>query len=118
MRSIKGFLEPASVSLCFSISKPLLAIASVGAAVLPLIMLGMIEASIMESPLTPRTFNEASTTDASSNPIRHVPTGCHIVAMVRQAWSATPSSVEKSGSDSRSLLRMLARVGAFSTPRT
>src|SRR3954447_6769977 len=47
----------------------------VGALVLPLVIFGMIEASITRRPSTPRTLSLASTTARASWPIRHVPTG-------------------------------------------
>jgi pimeloyl-ACP methyl ester carboxylesterase len=46
-----------------------------GASVLPLIRIGMIEASATRKPWTPRTRRVGSTTERSSLPIRHVPTG-------------------------------------------
>ena len=55
------------------------------ALVLPLVMFGMIEASITRRPSTPRTLSPASTTARASWPIRHVPIGCHIVVTTRWA---------------------------------
>jgi hypothetical protein len=51
-------------------------IMTVGAAVLPDGMTGMIDASATRSPSTPRTRSSGSTTASSPVPIRHVPTGC------------------------------------------
>jgi hypothetical protein len=47
----------------------------VGALVLPVGRLGMIDASTTRSPSTPRTRNSLSTTARSSLPIRQLPTG-------------------------------------------
>jgi hypothetical protein len=38
---------------------------------------GITEASMTRRPSTPRTFSEGSTTESSSTPIAHVPTGGH-----------------------------------------
>src|SRR3954471_413431 len=62
-----------------SIAEAWRASAWVGAFVLPLVMLGMIEASMTLRRSTPRTLNLASTTARSSLPIRHVPTGWNMV---------------------------------------
>jgi hypothetical protein len=43
----------------------------VGTLVLPLVMFGVIEASITRRPSTPRTLSRASTTVRTSWPIRH-----------------------------------------------
>ena len=46
-----------------------------GAFVLPLIKVGMMEASATRNPSTPRTRSAGSTTELSSMPILQVPTG-------------------------------------------
>ncbi len=56
-------------SLAFS------AIITVGALVLPLISVGMIEASTTRKPLVPRTLSSGSTTALRSTPMRQVLTG-------------------------------------------
>src|SRR3954463_2367960 len=62
-----------------SITEAWRASAWVGAFVLPLVMLGMIEASMTRRPSTPFTLSLASTTARSSLPMRQVPTGWNIV---------------------------------------
>ena len=47
----------------------------VGALVLPLVSVGMIEASATRSPAMPWTLSSESTTAIGSAPIRQVPTG-------------------------------------------
>src|SRR5262249_61727147 len=49
-------------------------IMSVGAFVLPVVTNGITEASATRRPSTPWTRSSGSTTDVSSQPIRHVPT--------------------------------------------
>lgn len=56
------------------------AIMIVGAFVLPLMSVGMMEASTTRRASSPRTHNRGSTTAASSIPIRHAPTGWEIVS--------------------------------------
>ena len=59
------------------ISTALSAIASTGALVFPLGIVGMIDASITRRPSTPRTLRSAVTTASGSpsRPMRQVPTG-------------------------------------------
>lgn len=51
------------------------AIITVGELVLPLVIIGMIEASAMRRRPSARIFSRVSTTEAASAPIRQVPTG-------------------------------------------
>jgi len=48
---------------------------TVGAFVLPEVIVGMIDASMTRSPRTPRSLSRSSTTAIGSSPILHVPTG-------------------------------------------
>ena len=59
------------------------AIMIVGAFVLPLTIVGMIDASTTRNPSIPCTLRWESTTAISSLPILHVPAGCQVVEAVR-----------------------------------
>ena len=68
------------------------AIMTVGAAVLPLVINGMTEASATRSPSIPRTLRAASTTAPSSAPMRQVPTGCQTVVILARTQASISSS--------------------------
>ena len=51
---------------------------------LPLTIVGMIDASATRKPVSPRTRKRSSTTAISSCPILQVPTGCQTVFDVRR----------------------------------
>ena len=63
------------------------------ALVLPEVTVGITEASITRKPETPRTRSSGSTTDASSAPIRAVPTGWKMVVAMSPAARARSASL-------------------------
>ncbi|MCY1249841.1 hypothetical protein D9M72_634120 [compost metagenome] len=69
------------------------AIMIVGELVLPEVIVGMIEASAILKPCSPRRRNSGSTTLAGSAPIRQVPTGWKIVVPISPAARRRSSSL-------------------------
>ena len=64
-----------AASSCMIISAPFSPIMMVGTLVLPVVSVGITEASITRKPAMPRSLKRLSTTLAGSSPIRQVPTG-------------------------------------------